>query len=368
MRIEKRNSLAANFLGILFLCASGVFADYIEGIDTTDVNGYGLDSAFQMTNGYVNGQNIVVYHMDGYMNGYFNYSFDDIKMARDSIDCISQHDQSGACTLCVHSISNQYINNYCFVIKKIKDSTYSKIQIINRLANNRYVFKYGTNTQPNNRMLEKTLYDRSIRYKPNNFNNISSYYSCDGYDFPGIHYCSWDPPLPNNNHLLGYMYYHAKPGIIIDTTAPINLTQWDSLPFTTMTNGNFVEDVPECINLVAVYAEGKSDFLQGWFKPTIFPVGIKSSTNQTEKLQSNFKIRKAPNGFYFTLEAFPQTSGSSSLSIFNMTGTKVAEFTGIKSNQVFWKTSGRNLAQGQYIVQLGLPDKRVFSSRLVYSR
>jgi hypothetical protein len=119
--MRKIKSRTINCIGILFFCASGVFADYIEGIDTTDVNGYGLDSAFKVTNGLITGQNIVIYHMDGSMNGYFNYSFDDIKMATESISCISSNDQSGKCTFCAQYFSNQYqINNYCFVIKKIR--------------------------------------------------------------------------------------------------------------------------------------------------------------------------------------------------------------------------------------------------------
>ena len=129
------------------------------------MNGYGLDIGVSNgDNGYVTGQNIVIYHMDGYLSGYFNYSFNDIKIAAESINCITSSDRSGECTFCAQYFSNRYlINNYCFVIKKFKDSTYSKVQILNHLTNNRYVFKFGTNTSPNNPGLEDASYDRTVR-------------------------------------------------------------------------------------------------------------------------------------------------------------------------------------------------------------
>lgn len=359
--------MAVNLLGILLLYASGVFADYIQGIDTTDVNGYGLDSAFKVTNGKITGQNIVVYHMDGSMNGYFNYSFDDIKMARESKSYIISNGPNGQCTYWVQDFSNQYqINNYCFVINKFKDSTYSKIQILNNLGNNRYVFKYGTNTSPNDRILEKTPYDSSVRYKPNNFCNIWSYYNCSDW-FPSIECCFWEPPLPNNNHLLGYMFYGPKPGAVIDTTKPINLAQWDSVNFTTSTYGGWNEGY---LGLVAVYEEGKSDFLQNWWTPkrTDFQIDIKPSSTPVEKIQKSLEIKKAPTGFSITFSSLPNNPGPSSLSIYNLFGTKVAEFSNIQGNRVFWKTTDRNLAQGQYIIRSELPDKRVLSGRMVYSK
>jgi hypothetical protein len=369
MGILKRRMLVVNFVGILLFSISGVFADYIEGIDTTDVNGYGLDSAFKVTNGLITGQNIVIYHMDNDMDGYFDYSFNDIKLAAESIRCITGSPNSTS-SLCTENIPYQnQIKSFCFVVKKDTDSTYSKVQILNRLANNRYVFKYGTNTSPNNPGLEKASYDRTVRYKPNNFNNIFRY-GCCGYpgDPVGVNSCSWNPPLSNNNHLLGYRYYKTKPGIFIDTTAPINLTQWDSLPLTTMTSGAFVGEQAGYINLVAVYAEGISDFLKGWVKRIGFPDGAKPNAIQTEQLKNNLEIKKTPSGFCITFQSSQQISGSSSLSIYNISGIKVAEFSNIQGNQVFWKTTGQNLAPGQYIVQVELPDKRIFCGGMVYSK
>lgn len=367
MRMVKRNGLAVNLICMLFLCASGVFADYIEGIDTTDVNGYGLDSAFKVTNGLISGQNIVIYHMDGSMNGYFNYSFDDIKMAADTIKYIFVNGS----TIAIRGSTQQIqIGNYCFVIKKFKDSTYSKVQILNNLTNNRYVFKYGTNTSQNNRMLEKCPYDSSVRYKPNNFNNNYQYYCYypNGAEYLcGRNIASWEPPLPNNNHFLGYRYYMSKPGVNIDTTAPINMAQWDSVFFTTLTT--FSGSTSGYFNLVAVYSEGESDFLQGWQKRTSSGAdGIISPAAPLDKFHKNLEIKKTSDGFFISFQTYQNKSGSASLSIYNVTGTKVAGFSNIKGNKVFWKTIGRNLAEGQYIVKLELPDKRVLGGKLVYSK
>jgi hypothetical protein len=104
-------------------------------------------------------------------NGGDLVSFDDIKIAYTNI-----HGMIG---------SSEPIVFTCFVIKK-KDSTYSKIQILNKLADNRYVFKYGTNTIPNDSMLINADYDRSVRYKPNNVAFCGSYPG----EYDSLH---WDP-------------------------------------------------------------------------------------------------------------------------------------------------------------------------------
>jgi hypothetical protein len=345
-----RKTMALVFCAGL-LCAGGVSAAYIEGTDTTDVNGYSRDSAFRVTSTTITGQNIVRYRCDQTSTGYFNYAFDDIKMAPDSNK----------------SVANA-TGMYCFVIKKTRDNTYSKVQILNRLPDTRYVFKYGTNTVPNDHMLASATYDHSVRYKPNNFNNIFEYYCMPGYDICQRNTSSWEPPLPNNNHLLGYIYYRAKMAVSIDTTAPINIAQWDSIAFITSTSYVFSGQPVQYFNLVALYAEGKSDFLLGWSRRTDQMVGVQRNSPETEIMRNNIEIKKAIDGFFITLSSVPHTAGHASLSIYNMNGVKVAGFSDIKNNQVFWKTTDRNLAEGQYIVKLELPDKSVISRTLVFSR
>jgi hypothetical protein len=156
--------------------------------------------------------------------------------------------------------------------------------------------------------------------------------------------------------------------VSIDTTAPINIAQWDSIAFITSTSYVFSGQPVQYFNLVALYAEGKSDFLLGWSRRTDQMVGVQRNSPETEIMRNNIEIKKAIDGFFITLSSVPHTAGHASLSIYNMNGVKVAGFSDIKNNQVFWKTTDRNLAEGQYIVKLELPDKSVISRTLVFSR
>lgn len=294
-----------------------VFPAYIEGIDTTDANGYGLDSTFKIgTNGMAignNGASVINYNSladcyTGYGGyGFFDYSFNDLKMA-----------PSGSIPYYSCLVFSVYS---CFVVRK-NDSTYSKVQIINKLSDNRFIYRYGTNSTPKDYMLEKQNYDRSIRYKPNNFHY--------NFNYPYILALYWDPPLPNNNHLLGYLLYQSKLNFaVVDTSAPINLAQWDTVAITTMDSimcdyrlvGNpGVQNI--CIsdfkylNLVAVYAEGNSDFLQGWsyyFNGSVNVEQIPSSSILSSK------IKLSANGIHFTLSR----SSSINYRIFDISGREL---------------------------------------------
>lgn len=332
------------------LCVWCAFAAYIEGIDTTDVNGYGRDSTFYVINGRIGGQNIIHYWFRTFVcRGYYNYSFDDIKMAP------SQPMQS--------ELPPQGTVYYCFVVKSNKDSTYSKVQLLQQVSGNRYVYKYGTNTTPNNRMLIKIDYDRSIRYKPNAlFNYLGGQYP-NNWDT-----VSWEPPLPNDNHLLGYIFYQPKTGVIMDTTAPINPVQWDSIAFFTSTNINFMPVLPmgKYFNLVTVYSEGKSDFLAGWTKMGYPPIGIKGNPLVPCLLQSELHIIKTCSGFFISFPQSRKNTAPSSLSIFNVTGARLAQFSNIKGNRVLWKTD--NLAEGVYLVRAELQDGSAINRQLVFTR
>ncbi len=342
---EKRNNLLLKVTGILLLGAGVSFADYIEGIDTTDANGYGLDSALMVTANDING---LKYHLGpgggaGYFWGLFTYSFDDIKIA-----ATEQLNPYGPPT-----------GFYCSVIKK-KDNTYSKVQVLKKLADGRYVFQYGTNTTPNDRMLEKLDYDRSVRYKPNNV------YSTFGY-MTGIGTLTWEPPLPNNNHLLGYIYYMPKRGVFIDTTAPINPAQWDSIAFSDSTRLTLnPAQSYGYFNLVAVYTEGKSDFLQGWTFRNCLLNGVNWTSSSPNRLLNKIAVKKTDGGFLITLQPYRANTGPLSLAVFNVTGVGVAQIPVIKGNSAIWKTD--NLAEGVYLIRAKLPDKSVLTRTMVFTR
>lgn len=334
------------------------FADYIEGIDTTDANGYGLDSSFQVHSDYkyIGAPSAFGYYVFLGGEGYYNYSFDDIQIAPSNFRHPRLMEGSGL----------NLIHN-CFVIKNKKDSTYSKCQVLQNITGNRYLFRYGTNTTPNDRMFVKFNYDRSIRYKPNNLFNIFR-------DYPRIDTTSWEAPLPSNNHLLGYIFYRTKSNAIIDTSAPIDSAQWESVGVIDSMHSTLCLTPYDLfqnryINLVAVYTEGKSEFLKGW---SLFYGGI-VSTKQTSSSsnwsgKSKLKIKMVTGGFFISLEPFRVATSYPSLSIYTMAGQRVAQFCSIMTNRIFWNTSQRNLAEGLYLVRAELPDGSVINKPLMYER
>ena len=226
--IERTGVYIMVFVALTF--SQQVFSEYIEGIDTTDENGYGLDSAFKIDpndpNYPLRGQNIVCYSGHSFVGeGTFRYTFDEINIA--AADSLFLHS-----SILASGVYRFPDNNYCFVIQKNKDSTFYKVIVINKLEDNRFVYKYGTNTTPKNRTLVPSDYTRLFRYKPNNL----------FYKYNSDKTFSWEPPLPNDNHLQGYIIYVQKRGVTIDTSTPINLAQWDSIGFTDSTGFTYIHD------------------------------------------------------------------------------------------------------------------------------
>jgi ligand-binding sensor domain-containing protein len=334
---------------------------YTEGFDTTDVDGYGLDSAFKIgTDGkavVANGSTLISYH-SGDGGGFFDYSFDDLKMAAATSYGIPYPSFSTSST------------SACFVIKK-KDNTYYKAEILNKLPDNRYVFRYGANSTPNDRMLERSDYDRTIKYKPNNFYNYFRY--------PAWDTLSWEPPLPNDNHLLGYEFYMANQSVaMIDTSAPVNFAQWDSIGFfpSTKVSASCYTGMPSsfCLtqfryyNLVAVYAEGKSDFLKGWTYFYSTAVDVNKSLEGPVNRQNKILILQSSKSFFITLNFSPDKTLPSSLIIYNITGQQIARISTIKNNSFFFNTSNCNLAEGLYIVKAELPDRTVLTQPFMVTK
>ena len=347
-----RKTMSLVFCAVL-LCAGGAFAAYIEGIDTTDVNGYSRDSAFRVTSSTITGQNIVRYWFDEYSaTGYFNCGFDDIKQAP-----LSTRQAYG---------STFGKLNYCFVIKRNKDNTYSKVKILQLISGNRYLYRYGTNTTPNDRLLTNPVYDPSIRYKPNNFCNfLGVIYP------PALDTAYWEAPLPNNNHLLGYIYYRAKSGVTIDTSAAINLAQWDSVAFVTATWSNKFS-IPYVwnlyFNLVAVYTEGKSVFLLGWTKNNYNLVGVKQGAPAAVLVPNTLAVRKTSGGFEFSLLQPGKNTGIVSLTVFNATGVTMARFPAITSSRIVWNTTDREIPEGLFIVKAEMPDRSAVTRTVVFTK
>ncbi len=333
----------------LFLTTT-LHAEYIEGIDTTDENGYGLDSAFRLNEGYpegYNGQIIVYYYlMPAIYCGYYSYSFDDIQMVPDTV-MKSVTDRNAAV--------NFYDN--CFIVKN-RDSTYSKIKLLKKITGNRLIYRYGTNTTPNDRMLIKADYDRSIRYNVNNVYNI-----------PGpMPYqksrdtLQWDPPLPNNNHLLGYILYSATTyDSIVPPIVHISPEQWDSVAFFTTTKVWCPEfPITGYFTMVTVYAEGKSDFLDGWRGNNYSIVAVKRESPLLNTLSDELTIQKTDHGLSISLPNRNDNTGIPSLGIFTPDGRRIADFIS-KGNTFYWNTPQSQTLVGTYILRINSPSGDVFT-------
>jgi hypothetical protein len=356
MEVTMFRKISRLLLCSLFLLAAFSYNDaisaYIEGIDTTDANGYGMDSAFNVSGNTnsVNGEKIVYYYFYMPCGRYFNYSFDDIKLSPSS-------PRSYSC----------YNINGCFITKRNKDNTFTKFQILQKISGNRYLFRYGANTTPNDTMLIKSDYDRSILYKPSNVHLDFSSYNFGNGGF--VDSLFWDPPLPNNNHLIGYTLYKTKQGTVqgsvIDTTAPINLVQWDSLslPADAKALINWLShSVPAYFNIVADYTEGKSDFLKGW---TCLCDALVNSNHYSKMLkpQKEIEIRRFPNGYIFKFTALPL-----SFSINTSTGRQVSTFPSAAGNPIFWNTSEVNISPGLYLIIAEFPDHTVLTQPFMFTK
>ena len=306
----RRNVLTAIALFIPVICIHSVRSEYVEDTGTTDANGYGLNEAFQVTDWGISGSIYVSYCFESESStGFYNYAFDEIKMAPDK-DFAHLNACQNTSTGC------------CFIA--LKNNIYSKVQILEK--GTRCRFRYGTATTPGDRMLVKSSYDRSIRYKVNNLYNYQNY--CGG--APGcvvVDTLYWEPPLPNNNHLRGYILYVFESFTKIDTTKPANTVQWDSIAFyPSSTRKAYCEKFPKSgyFNMVAVYDEGKSDFLDNW---TYVREGRISNRNNgpTARLTGNtFSIRNTETELVFEFSGLVDKAEMPQIDLYNLAGRLIA--------------------------------------------
>jgi len=367
----KKNTPCLVFLAVVLVTVfftKQVFSNYVEGIDTTDAMGNGLDSTFRIV-GVSPYQSIYgqLLHYDFGVcvdfitwcgcGGYFNYSFDDITMSPKGPFVLTGY--------------NDIFK--CFVIKSNKDSTYSKVQLLQYLSGKRYVYKYGTNSTPNDRMLIQSDYNRSILYKPNNFWYFNQLGNFGGMQIDTV---SWNPPLPNNNHLLGYIFYRSKSGAVIDTNAPVNLAQWDSisffdatgtdstLPYHLVNGQNF--NSGQYINFVAVYAEGRSNFLSGYAMLDCITTGTIQQPSATHLLPNTIKITTSKGGFSISFQGFLNVP--SSISLFSLSGQEVARFPVSGNRAAFLNPIHCNLGVGLYLLRADLPDHSVLTQPFMFTK
>ncbi|MBN1307588.1 MAG: fibronectin type III domain-containing protein [Chitinispirillaceae bacterium] len=345
---------------ILFFINS-LNAEYVEGIDTTEGR-YGLDSMFFIDNGCpkdFNGKILGYYYFDqDACVGYYNYFFNEIKIAPEIyISSLGPNDRH-FCQL----EKWRPIFFGCFVLKNKTENNYSKVKILEQLSDGRFIYRYGTNTTKNERVLVKQDFDQSVRYKVNNLHNYADYsVRIDDYNWC-IDTLSWDPPLPNNNHLLGYILYKSK-STMIDTTRPIDLAQWDSVAFfdSNVTKVSYPE-LPRSVdyfNMVAVYEEGRSDFLDGWSLCRWNMLNARKNVRQLSTSLYAISVKNFDASLYISLPG-KNYNTVPSLDILTIGGRRVA------SLHVSCPTFSLNAAQagipsGAYVLRIASPGRETFT-------
>jgi len=344
----KRNKLLYFFCSILLVLAvSALHAEYIEGTDTTDESGNGLDGAFRVVNGHITGKVIAYYCFDpGMCRGYFNYTFEDITIAPDTI-----RDSTSTNFLFCDKFPS-----HCFVCKDTLRHTYAKVIILSHLDGKRYEYRFGKNTVADNRTLTSNSTSINIRKKVSNlfYTGIPYFMHTDPehYQFYSK-MISWDTPLDTINFkAIKFIFYQAKS--TIDTTVPINKAQWQPIELL-RSPSNIVIERFRYFNFVIVYNNrDTSDFLSGWTMGTEGPIAIRQNNHKLSSLPGEIAIRKSNNRL---LVDYSKTaiSAVASLYLFNLAGKRVAGLTSMDNN-TFSNTSQQELKNGSYILQAILKD------------
>ncbi len=293
MKQERRRyesfSAVKNILFFIAAVFTRRFGLYRGCVDTTDAAGYGFDSSFKAESMRIVGAKLIYGFVFGH-EGYFDHSFDEIKKVPDII--LPTGTGNSTEDPCAH----------CFIVQNPKDGTYAKVKIISRLPDGRYVYRFGKNTIPNDKLLEKPDYDRTKHYKPNNFHQSFLYRT----DYPIPEFVQrntfkWEPPLQNNHRLLGYIFYISKTSNI-DTTAPVNYSQWEKTGLVSSTSYENTGQYVSYLNLVAVYEDDTTEFLKGWTRKTAFAIKVSderySLLNQNKGFlpeeRRDFSVESAP--------------------------------------------------------------------------
>ncbi|MBN1578922.1 MAG: hypothetical protein JW913_20340 [Chitinispirillaceae bacterium] len=199
--------------------------------------------------------------------------------------------------------------------------------------------------------------ESSMLNKPNNL-SFTTYY-----DMPRtIAHLTWDPPLPGDNHLLGYICYFSKLSADIDTSKPIDPSQWDSVAFTSETELT-IEARGGYLNLVALYNEGKSDFLEEWIH-VYLAIGVSTSMSFKATITSDItRIRKTPAGYLLDFQSFSTNGVPQSAVILSSSGRRVAELTDTRGDQQIFNISNPEYSPGLYIVKVLFSDKSTMAKQ-----
>jgi hypothetical protein len=269
--------------------------------------------------------------------GFFNYSYDEVNIAPDAYS----------------NLDRSWVLNSCFVIQRPIDSDYLKCSITEKLSDGRYVYRYDLSTTPNDRLLVGSNYDRSIKYKPNNFYHWKQYYNDSVF---------WDPPLSNNNHLLGYIIYKFSSFSSFDTSALPGISQWDSVTFTTGTRILVPGWLKSAFyNIVAVYVKGRTDFLKGWlYVGDVVGIKPQKATGKNALPSTLIRSQVSFTGYLFTFPSLPLSAA-----LFDPAGHLIANLAPTGDNRLYWRPSSGAAARGMYLMQARMPNNRTIVQKFM---
>jgi hypothetical protein len=318
-----------------------IFAEYKEGIDTTDQNGYSHDSLFSITNNGISVDlkgKVFSYAEDPMRDGYLNCEFEDITKAPEKFNVSTP----------------RLVMNKCYVLMG-KDTAYSKISVLCKLSDGRYVYRYGKNSEKKNRQLVETNYNQSIRYKPNNL-----YIYGPIYHMPvTTGNLEWEPPLPGSKELRGYIIYFSKPQV--ETSKSFDISQWDSIAFTTNCYFNATFSNSRYLNLAAAYKDGKSELINGWFQMfqaiSVYP----GSYSEISYSSPSVHLEKTTAGYCFDILNLPTGIRPLEFAVYSSSGCLITELTESSRDGKVWNVYNPDFSPGHYIIKAVLTDRRIVS-------
>jgi hypothetical protein len=325
--------------------AGKAFSEYVAGTDTTEINGYSHDSLFGIkysTMYFKAGCGSVAYSDD---DGCFGQAFDDIVKAPDSLTTTFKGFRQGT----------TYV---------VKAGIYWKICIIQKLSDGRYIYRFGKNITPGEALLTAHPLDPSTRFKPNNLQWSA------GYNIPTTTvYLKWERPLPGNNHLRGYLLYFSKVNASIDTSKPVNMAQWDSIVINdTVTNTLSTVSRGGYLNLVARYAEGKSEFLKGWSRlPLLIGTTVPEmhGSHQRPAGPSGYTI---PGGYCIFLNGGSPAAVPRSIAAYSIAGRRVGMAPVLSGSRNMPVPCMLQNSPGCHIVNAAFPDGSTAAQQIMMLR
>jgi hypothetical protein len=171
--------------------------------------------------------------------------------------------------------------------------------------------------------------------------------------------------LTNAAQPKGYIFYISKSAAAIDTSKPINMAQWDSAAFTTKDTLKYSPfpsgPIGMYFNLVAVYNDGKSDFLKGWTEyPRMIGIAPSSNPHSQRPYSELVKIRNSSNGYRIDLGGLSGANLPESIIFYSLSGRQIARIDGIKGGQPLLPVP---YAQGVSLFKMIFPGNHVISGR-----